>query len=146
MRPALRLASCVSGGDGGDDSSDMSDEGLDGMSNLSSEDDGLMYLMDGQVMLVNTHTEFPVQYGGDRSISIPVHVYTDCQRAATLLVRRLSAMTTGKQTAAARVMVASMGAWIPSCMQDGVAILARIGIESRHCWRHLSCLNNQVGL
>jgi hypothetical protein len=45
----------VPGGDGGDDSSDMSDEGLDGMSNLSSEDDGSMYLMDGQVMLVGTN-------------------------------------------------------------------------------------------
>jgi hypothetical protein len=55
-------------------------------------------------------------------------------------------MTTGKQTAAARVMVVPTGAWSPSCMQDGDAILARTGIESWYRWRKLSCLNNQVGL
>ena len=55
------------GGDGGDDSSDMSDEGLDGMSDLSSEDDGSMYLMDGQVMLVGTYPGRSVQYDCDGS-------------------------------------------------------------------------------
>ena len=37
------------GDDGSSDGSDMSDEGLDGMSNLTSEEEGSMYLMDGQV-------------------------------------------------------------------------------------------------